>query len=221
MPREKATMKPFVFPRWANNTIPFVGIVLGALPLFLISLVWYGAAPATQDVGYAPEQPVPYSHKLHAGDLGIDCRYCHNTVDKAAQAAIPPTETCMNCHTRIKTKSEKLQPVRDSFEKGTPIAWVKVHDLPDYVYFNHSAHVTRGIGCVSCHGRVDQMEIVTQVEELSMGWCLDCHRNPEPHLRPPAEVTNMNWQQTSPDFGETFRAAHNLNPSTDCSTCHR
>ncbi len=149
----------------------------------------WGSPRRATDVGYAPEQPVPYSHALHAGQLGIDCRYCHNTVETAAHAAVPPTQTCMNCHAAIRKESEKLIPVRASYATGMPIPWVRVHDLPDYVYFNHSAHVRRGVGCVSCHGRVDTMEVVYQAEPLSMGWCLDCHRNPERHLRPVEFVT--------------------------------
>src|SRR5688572_20639828 len=174
-------MDLFVFPRWANKTVPLVCTLVGIAPLYLIGLVWYGGSPKTYAVGFQPEQPVPYSHALHAGEMGIDCRYCHNTVEQASHAAIPPTETCMNCHARVKTASPKLEPVRQSWETGMPVEWNKVHDLPDYVYFNHSAHVTRGIGCVSCHGRIDEMEIVFQHEELSMGWCLDCHRAPENH----------------------------------------
>jgi hypothetical protein len=193
-------------------------------PVYLVFLLWYGASPKTTDVGYAPEQPIPYSHALHAGELGIDCRYCHNTVEQTAHAAIPATETCMNCHQRIKTKSPKLEVLRDSWTEGTAVQWKKVHDLPDYVYFNHSAHVRRGVGCVSCHGRIDQMEVVFQHETLSMGWCLDCHRNPDPNLRPTAEVTNMTWAAPEGDavaLGKQLRAERGLNPSTDCSTCHR
>ena len=218
-------MKQFVFPRWANKTVNIAGGVLGVAPLYLIGLVWYGASPKTLDVGYAPEQPVPYSHALHAGELGIDCRYCHNTVEQSSHAAIPPTETCMNCHAAVRPKSSKLAPVRQSFATGEPVAWTKVHDLPDYVYFNHSAHVMRGIGCVSCHGRIDQMEVVYQHEPLSMGWCLDCHRAPEQHLRPPADVVKMDWQppdgQDRVAYGSKLRQENNINPSTDCSTCHR
>lgn len=214
-------MQPFVFPRWANKTVHVAGAVLGIAPLYLIGLVWYGASPKTTDVGYAPEQPIPYSHALHAGELGLDCRYCHTTVEKAGHAALPPTETCMNCHARVKQNSPKLEPLRESWAKGTAVEWVKVHDLPDYVYFNHSAHVTRGIGCVSCHGRVDQMPVVYQHEALSMGWCLDCHRAPEKHLRPPSEVTNMSWQPETPGQHARMLKAANINPSTDCSTCHR
>jgi menaquinone reductase, multiheme cytochrome c subunit len=217
-------MKLFVFPRWANKTRQIAGAVLGVTPIYLTALIWYGFSPKTTDVGYMPEQPVPYSHALHVGELGIDCRYCHNTVDKASRAAIPPTETCMNCHSRVRADSPLLAPVRKSFETGRAVEWVKVHDLPDYVFFDHSAHVTRGVGCVSCHGRVDQMVEVYQKETLSMGFCLDCHRAPEQHLRPPSEVTNMSWQPPGGDavaYGKTLREKHNTHPPTDCSTCHR
>jgi len=216
-------MTPFVFPRWANKTRILAGVILGAAPIYLTFLIWYGASPRTTDVGYQPKQPVPYSHALHAGRLGLDCRYCHNTVEQAAHAAIPATATCMNCHERIWTNSDKLTPVRESLATGRPVEWLKVHDLPDYVYFNHSAHVTRGVGCVSCHGRIDEMDEVYQKEPLSMGWCLDCHRQPEQNLRPPEEVTNMNWKPPSDAvaYGKTLREKNHLNPPTDCSTCHR
>lgn len=218
-------MKLFVFPRWANKTVQLAGVVLGTVPVYLVFLIWYGASPKTTDVGYMPEQPVPYSHALHAGELGIDCRYCHNTVEQAGVAAVPPTETCMNCHQRVRTKSAKLEPVRESWETGKPVEWVKVHDLPDYAYFNHSAHVTRGVGCVTCHGRIDQMVEVSQHAPLSMGWCLECHRAPYQNLRPPEEVTNMTW--THPDgedpvaYGKRLAEQNGIHPSTDCSTCHR
>ncbi|HSC89532.1 MAG TPA: cytochrome c3 family protein, partial [Polyangiaceae bacterium] len=167
-------MKLFVFPRWANKTRQIAGLALSGAPLYLVAFVWYGGSPKTTDVGYQPEQPVPYSHELHAGQMGLDCRYCHTTVDQTGLAAIPPTSTCMNCHKLVHPNSPKLTPIRESSATGEPVQWVKVHDLPDYVYFNHSAHVTRGVSCVSCHGRIDTMERVTQVERLSMGWCLDC-----------------------------------------------
>jgi hypothetical protein len=201
-----------------------VGVVLfGVLPLYVVALVWYGASPETTDVGYAPQQPVPYSHALHAGQLGIDCRYCHNTVERSAHAAIPPTDTCMNCHANIRARSEKLAAVRESWETGLPIRWVRVHDLPDYVYFNHSAHVRRGVGCVECHGRVDLMEVVEQVAPLSMGWCLDCHRNPDARLRPPQYVTHLDWVPDGDPavVGREIREALDIRPSEDCSTCHR
>lgn len=216
-------MKLFVFPRWANKTRQLAGVALGVTPVYLTAFIWYGFSPKTTDVGYMPEQPVPYSHALHVGELGLDCRYCHNTVEQAAVAAIPPTQTCMNCHERVRTDSKKLLPVRASFENDEAVPWIKVHDLPDYAFFNHSAHVTRGVGCVSCHGRVDQMVEVYQHEPLSMGWCLDCHRNPEPNLRPPAEVTNMNWVAPGDpvEYGKKLAEQNNIDPPTDCSTCHR
>ena len=163
------------------------------------------------------------------GELGLDCRYCHTSVEETAKANIPPTATCWNCHSMIKTESEKLAPLRESYETGNPIPWVRVHDLPDYAYFNHSAHVSRGVGCVSCHGRIDTMEVVYQSQPLSMGWCVDCHRNPERALRPPEEATNMTWtprdaagNELDPvEYGARFAAENDINPPTDCSTCHR
>lgn len=218
-------MQPFVFPRWSNKLVQLMGPVLGIAPLYVIGLVWYAASPKTTDVGYAPKQPVPYSHAMHAGELGIDCKYCHTTVDNASHAAVPSTETCMNCHQRIHVQSPKLVPVRESFASGLPVAWTKVHDLPDYAYFNHSAHVNRGVGCVSCHGRIDTMPVVYQHEPLSMGWCLDCHRAPENHLRPVEDVTNMAYEpptgETQLALGLELRTEHNINPPIDCSTCHR
>ncbi len=216
-------MKLFVFPRWANKTRQLAGVFLGVTPVYLTALIWYGASPKTTDVGYQPKQPVPYSHALHAGELGLDCRYCHTTVEVTGHAAIPPTETCMNCHKVVHPTSPKLLPIRESYATNTAVPWVKVHDLPDYAYFNHSAHVTRGIGCVSCHGRVDQMEEVYQHEPLSMGWCLDCHRAPEQHLRPVSEVTNMSWKPPEDQltYGKRLREENNIAPPQDCSTCHR
>jgi hypothetical protein len=192
-------------------------------PAYLLGVLYYGGSPQTLNVGYSPEQPVPFSHALHAGELGMDCRYCHNTVEHAAHAAVPPTATCMNCHERIAPESNKLLPVRESYATGQPVPWVRVHDLPDYVYFDHSAHVARGVSCVSCHGRIDKMEKVSQVETLSMGWCLECHRNPEPHLRPVDRVTDLDWMPgEDPEIvGKRLREQYNINPSTDCSTCHR
>ncbi len=189
--KDAGEARQFVFPEWTNALRPWLAAALLGVPVYLVVLVWLGGSPRTTDVGYAPQQPVPYSHALHVRQLGLDCRYCHNTVEVAATAAIPPTQTCMNCHAKIRAESPKLLPVRESFATGMPVPWVRVHDLPDYVYFNHSAHVNRGVGCVECHGRVDTMEVVRQVAPLSMGWCLDCHRDPDPHPRPPEEVTSM------------------------------
>jgi len=214
---------PFVFPRWFNSVRTVLAVVVIGVGGYVTLLLVFGASPQTLNVGYAPEQPVPYSHALHAGELGIDCRYCHNTVEQAAHAAIPPTQTCMNCHTNIRLQdSDKLTLVRESYATGMPIEWVRVHDLPDYAYFNHSAHVRRGIGCQSCHGPVHQMEVVYQAEPLSMGWCLDCHRNPEQHLRPLDQITNMSYQAADQlEEGRRLRALYDINPSTNCSTCHR
>lgn len=195
----KASSSRFVFPRWVNYLLPL--IVLGAVGggLYLPVLVGFGLSAETLSTGYAPEQPVPFSHAMHVGELGMDCRYCHTTVEEADFAAIPPTQVCINCHapgteaSGVKKDSDALDPVHESYETGEPIEWAKVHDLPDYAYFNHSAHVNRGVSCVSCHGRVDTMEVVSRAEPLSMAWCLDCHREPEKHLRPAEHVTDLDW----------------------------
>lgn len=216
--------RPLIFPRWVDSLRPAVLLALGGAPVYLLTVLYLGGSPKTLNVGYRPEQPVPYSHALHAGELGIDCRYCHTTVETSAHASIPPTQTCMNCHANIHPDSEKLAVVRDSFSTGMPIPWVRVHDLPDYAFFNHSAHVRRGVSCVSCHGRVDAMEVVQQVEKLSMGWCIDCHRNPLPHLRPPEAVTDMDWEpgpEGAEAVGRRVRDELGLAPSEDCIVCHR
>lgn len=213
----------FQFPRWTNWLR--VGLVIALLtgPPYLVLVAWLGGSPLTTDVGYQPEQPVPYSHALHVGQLGVDCRYCHTTVEQAGFAAIPPSATCLNCHQRVRTGSPKLKPVRDAAAGGPPVAWVKVHDLPDYVYFNHSAHVRRGVGCESCHGRIDRQDVVRQVATLSMGWCLDCHRDPDPHLRPAEAVTVMGWTPAEDRrvLGRRLREVAGIAPSEQCWTCHR
>ena len=191
---------PAFFPRW-TNTIPVVlGLIAPILGAGAIFTVWYYFSPLYTDVGYQPKQPVPYSHKLHAGEMGMDCRYCHNTVEKASHAAIPPTATCMNCHSQVKTDSPKLSLVRRSYKTGESIPWTKIHQLPDYAYFPHEAHVGAGVGCASCHGRIDTMEVVAMDQPLSMSWCLECHRAPENHLRPLDQVTNMNWDVASSGY---------------------
>lgn len=213
----------FQFPKWTRSLRPMLAVGALVVPVYVVLLVAYGASPKTTDVGYAPTQPVPYSHALHAGELGIDCRYCHWPVEEAGHAAIPSTEVCLNCHNGIQPDSAKLAKVFESASTGKPIEWVRVHDLPDYVYFNHSAHVQRGVSCISCHGDIRQMEVVAQVEPLSMGWCLDCHRNPEPHLRPPDKVWDLGWKPDEDQLvvGQRVREDLGINPSTDCSTCHR
>ncbi len=212
-----------LLPPWIDRARPLAGVLLVLAPVYLTFVVYYGGSPRTLAVGYQPVQPLSYSHRLHAGDLGIDCRYCHNTVEVAADAAVPPTATCMNCHATIATESAKLLLVRQSAASGASVHWQRVHDLPDYVYFNHSAHVARGVGCVSCHGRVDKMERVYQAEKLSMSWCLDCHRDPQGHLRPQQYITDMTWvpEEDPVELGARLMKENDIHPSTDCATCHR
>lgn len=213
----------YIFPRWSNK-VPFL-ILFGFVSVvgILIYLFWYWFSPKHLNVGYEPIQPIPYSHRLHVGELGLDCRYCHTSVDKFAHANIPPSQTCMNCHSQIKTDSPYIEKIKESYDSGVPIEWVKVHQLPDYAYFNHSRHVNSGVSCVSCHGRVDQMEIVRQVEPLSMSWCLDCHRNPAPHIRPKDKVTDLGWESSRDPvmLGQELIKEYGINPREDCSTCHR
>lgn len=212
-----------IFPKWTNKLPPVVAATVVFTLLIIIGLFWWFGSPKYTDVGYQPVQPVPYSHKLHAGDLGMDCRYCHTGAEKSPVAMVPPTQTCMNCHVLVLPESEKLLPVRESWSTGTPIPWVKVHKVPDYAYFDHSAHLRAGVGCASCHGRIDEMEVVYQAETLSMGWCLECHRDPDMSLRPLDQVTNMNWTPPADqrDFAATVKTERNINPPTNCSGCHR
>ena len=206
-----------IFPRHLN-LLPLV--IAGAATVgggVLTGAIWYYAAPDNLQVGYAPEQPVPYSHRLHAGELEMDCRYCHANVERSHEAMVPPTQTCMGCHAAVHPDSQRLAPVRESFASGESVEWVRVHQLPDHVFFDHSVHLAAGVGCVSCHGRVDQMEVVQVDQPIGMGWCLDCHRDPGPNLRPRNEITNMDWV---PD--ENWVAhVDEVNPPTHCSGCHR
>ena len=214
-------MEP-IFPKWTNRIPLIVGILLPLIAIGLIGGVWYFFSPKFTDVGYQPHQPVPFSHQLHAGDLGMDCRYCHSTIERSWFAAIPPTQTCMGCHKIVKADSPALAPVRESFEKGTPVQWVKVHMLPDFARFDHRPHLSAGVACMSCHGRIDQMTEVHQVEPMSMGWCLECHRNPTPNLRPKSEVTNMLWNSKEAHYdphNDPLRT-RTVNPPTNCSNCH-
>jgi menaquinone reductase, multiheme cytochrome c subunit len=220
----------FLFPRWANYLVP-AGVLLAIGVLTYVPvLLSLGLSPLTLDVGYKPVQPIPFSHKLHAGDLQIDCRYCHSTVEKTAFAAIPPTQVCMNCHAAVKSESGLLAKMRTSYSEGSPIEWIKIHDLPDFVYFNHSAHINKGVACVTCHGRIDQMEEVYQSEPISMGWCLNCHRQPERYLRPRDQITQMDWDalratgKTQPELGAELKAIYHIESRqtmTSCTTCHR
>lgn len=212
-----------IFPRWSNKAPMALGLGLPLLTSFVVFALWYWASPKYTDVGYAPRQPVSYSHKLHAADLGMDCRYCHNTVEQSFYAAVPPSSTCMNCHNVVLKESPKLAPVRSSVASGMPVPWIKVHQLPDYAYFYHNVHVAAGLGCAECHGRVDHMKIVHLHAPLSMSWCLQCHRAPYPRLRPVSEVTNMSWDRNEAGYDPNTDPARKrkLNPPVHCSGCHR
>jgi Cytochrome c7 and related cytochrome c len=212
----------------STNTISRVSLFSS---LFLVAiLLWvlaqYERSSYVTTANQEVEQPVQFSHKHHVSDDGIDCRYCHTTVETSAFAGIPPTETCMNCHTQIFRDSPYLEPVRQSYQTDHPIPWVRVHRLPDYVYFDHSIHVNKGVGCSTCHGRVDQMPLIRQVNSLQMEWCLGCHRQPEQVLRPQSEIFDMAWQPP-PDQLEKGRALakqykiRTVAELTSCDTCHR
>jgi len=215
---------PQIFHR-STNTLSRLSI-FGAL--FLIAGLLWGLATFNRSAymtqqRVARTQPVQFSHKHHVGELGIDCRYCHTTVETAARATVPPTEICMSCHSQIWLQSPFLEPVRASFRSDQSIQWVKVHDLPDYVYFNHGVHVQKGIGCVSCHGRVDRMNQVWQESSLQMEWCLDCHRDPARHVRPREHVFDLAWERPAdqPGLGAELLRLYEVHTRTDCSTCHR
>lgn len=215
---------PQFFPPNTNALIKWSMWGGGVFFVLLIGAMTFYARATNNAVGVPVPQPVDFPHNTHVVQVGLDCRYCHTTVEDSAHASIPPTQVCLGCHANIKRNdSPKLKLVQDSYAKGEAIPWVRVHDLPDYAYFNHSAHVRRGVGCVSCHGRIDRMEVVYQAEPLSMGWCLECHRNPERYLRPVEEVTNMTWAPPieQEEFGRQLISRYNINPSQDCSTCHR
>lgn len=208
-----------IFPR-SLNYLPLVAAVGVALLGGGVTFgIWYYFSPKNTQTGYAPQQPVPYSHKLHAGELGIDCRYCHANIERSQEAMIPPTQACMGCHAIVKKDSPKLAAIRGSWAGGTPVEWVRVHRVADYAYFDHSVHLAAGVGCVSCHGRVDQMDVVRQEQPLSMGWCLECHRDPTPNLRPKDQITNMTWTPTADEAAQFAQAT--VKGPEHCSGCHR
>ena len=213
---------PQIFPK-SSNSLPVLslcGILTGGV--LTVFLIWYYFSPEYTDVGYEPEQPVAFSHRVHVDQLGLDCRYCHSFVEVADVSNIPPTETCMNCHSIVRPQSLDLIPVRASWAEGTSIPWVKVHHLPDYAVFSHAVHVNNGVGCETCHGRVDQMDVVRQEEPLSMGWCLECHREPEKYLRPNDAVTEMGYIHSG-DFVKqnlSRMREEGIRPPTNCSACH-
>ncbi len=225
----------------STNTISRVSLVLAVVAVsgFFFATEQLQRSPYASWRGVARSQPVPFSHQHHVGGLGIDCRYCHTSVEVSGFAGIPPTKTCMNCHAQIWTGAEMLAPVRESFRTDTPLNWSRVNQLPNFVYFDHSIHINKGVGCASCHGPVDRMPLMLAYATLQMEWCLDCHRAPEKYLRPRAEIFNMRYEQPSPERpvqldGRTFTAQMALGTYlkdkyhlrsvydiTSCSTCHR
>jgi hypothetical protein len=209
----------------STNTLSRLSI-FGAIFILAI-LGWIVAvlyrSPYLTGVGFAREQPVPFSHKHHVSGIGIDCRYCHVFVEESAVAGIPPTKICMNCHAQIWSTSPMLEPVRKSFRSNQSIAWVRVHDLPDFVYFDHSIHVNKGVGCVTCHGRVDEMPLMWKTKSLLMEWCLECHREPERFVRPREHVFDLAWEPTEDQLtlGRKLVKAYDITSKTSCSVCHR
>lgn len=208
-----------IFPKWTNKLPAMVGVAAAVLVPTILAGITYYFTPKYTRVGYQPKQPVAFSHAIHAGQLGIDCRYCHSDVDKSWFSNIPSSETCMRCHSMVAKDSPKLSLVRESYSTGKPIPWVQIHKTPDYVYFNHSVHVNRGISCVKCHGDIQTMDEVHHAKPLSMGFCLECHRQPEKHIRPNELVTQLDW---SGEF-DGKKAVHDwkVQPGISCSTCHR
>ena len=202
---------------------------LGALSVLSLCavgvLAWRIAIAPHPAIGSPAEQPVPFSHEHHVGDVGLDCRYCHTSVEQSAFAGIPPTHTCMTCHSQLFTEQPMLTPVVRSFRSGEPLRWNRIHDLPDFVYFNHSIHIAKGVGCVTCHGQVDRMPLTWRIAPLEMQWCLACHRAPEKYLRPLEHVFDMDWQPTESQhaLGARLVDAYHIHKATlaDCSTCHR
>lgn len=217
-----------IFHRSFNN-LAKISIIVTALLVAVgggvFNLIVIRSSYLTQ-AQVAIEQPIQFSHKHHVGGLGLDCRYCHTSVEDSAFAGIPPTKTCMNCHSQIWVTSPMLEPVRNSFETNKPLTWQRVHNVADFAYFNHSIHVNKGVGCSSCHGRVDQMPLMWKENTLQMEWCLQCHRNPEKVLRPKEEIFNMEWEPPADQEvkGRDLAKQYNI-PSkellTSCSTCHR
>jgi hypothetical protein len=215
---------PQIFHRSANtlSKISLAGILLLVGGLIGLAMLLGRSSYVTRAQEYV-EQPVQFSHLHHVLDDGIDCRYCHTSVETSSFAGIPPTKTCMNCHSQIWQSAPILEPVRASFREDKPMTWVRVHDLPDFVYFNHSIHVKKGMGCETCHGRIDQMPLTRQQNSLQMEWCTNCHRNPQNYVRPREEVFTMGYRprEDQATLGPKLVAQYNIKPSTDCSTCHR
>jgi hypothetical protein len=216
---------PQIFKSSANSlartSIVLAVVTLGALGGTLFELIADSRYSTRQ--GDAREQPIPFSHAHHVGSMGIECRYCHTGVENSQHAMVPPTKTCMNCHSQIWINSSTLEPVRESYRTNQSIKWTKVHDLPDYVYFNHSIHVKKGVGCETCHGRVDKMALMYQNPTMQMSWCLDCHRSPEKFVRPRQFVTAMGYEPSEPQetLGPKLVKEYNIQKLETCWTCHR
>jgi hypothetical protein len=213
-----------IFYRSAN-TISRVSI-FGAIFVIaglLVLVAQVNRSPWITGAGVAREQPIQFSHERHVAGNGIDCRYCHTSVEESRFAGIPPTKTCMNCHSQIFANSPFLDPVRVSFSTGRPLQWTRVHDLPDFVYFDHSIHVKKGVGCTTCHGQVDRMPLMWQDQSLQMEWCVDCHRNPEQYVRPREAVFRVDYQPPANqrELGARLVAEYQIQKLTSCSTCHR
>lgn len=214
---------PQIFPKSINKAPLYLVGGLAAVAVLVPPVMWYYFMPEYTDVGYRPQQPVPFSHKLHAGELELDCRYCHAQVEVSAVATVPPTQVCMNCHLLVARDSDKLAVIRDSMATGQPVEWIRVHKIPEYAYFNHSVHIGAGVGCSSCHGDIRSMEVVTQMKPLSMGWCLECHRDPDLHLRERDQITNTTWEpgKNQLAFAARVKQERNIQPPEDCTACHR
>ncbi len=215
---------PQIFQRSANtlSKLSLAGLLMFVAGLILTAMVIGRSSYATRAQEYI-EQPVQFSHRHHVLDDGIDCRYCHTSVETSPFAGIPPTKTCMNCHSQIWATAPILEPVRTSFRDDTPMRWIRVHDLPDFVYFNHSVHVKKGVGCETCHGRIDEMPLTLQQNTLQMDWCLNCHRNPENYVRPRSEIYTMGYRPPVPQsvLGPQLVKEYGIRGNTSCSTCHR
>ena len=219
-----------VFPKWTNRLPLMVIIAVLLVGSAVTAGCWYYFTNKYTNVGYMPVQPVAFSHNIHAGQLGMDCRYCHNAVEKSWYSNIPASSVCMNCHSVVLKDDPKLALVRESYQTGKPIPWVQIHKLPDYAYFNHSVHVNRGVSCVECHGSINKMDEVYQSKPLSMAFCLDCHRNPAAHLRPPDKITDLDWKWSNDPLkaaelqkvnGEKFVHDWRVESMQNCSACHR
>jgi hypothetical protein len=216
---------PQLFPPNANSFLRWTLITGGIFAVLLVTALTVFARTSNNNVGVPIPQPVDFSHALHTSSLGLDCRYCHSTVETSSFATIPSTETCMTCHSQIRVGAPALEAVQTSWDTELPIEWNRVHDMPDFVYFDHSIHVDKGVGCSTCHGQVDEMAAMWKNEPMTMGWCLECHKSPERFLRPRSEVLNMDYER--PDnqlaLGQQLVEAYHINTEKlpQCSTCHR